>query len=173
MDGKTRYTVERRKDVLSSVDVSLILASGGTIYSVSKCMFWESSGQIMNPWIVKANALKKEGELSGNGAKKAFGKLLANSAYGQTLKRDCADVTRIVSTYSEADEFVNKNMLKDIFECSDFTVLKGEKVLSQESFITSRCSFIGSFVLAYTRGMVFDICDVACPNRYNEKGVFE
>ena len=36
----------------------------------------------MNPWIVKCNALKKEGELEGNAAKKAFGKLLANSAYG-------------------------------------------------------------------------------------------
>ncbi len=36
----------------------------------------------MNRWIVKFNALKKEGELTGNSAMKAFGKLLANSAYG-------------------------------------------------------------------------------------------
>ena len=78
-----------------------------------------------------------------------------------------------MSTYSEADEFVTNNKLTDILECGDFTVLKGEKVVSQESFITSRCSFIGSFVLAHTRGMVFDICEVACPNRYNAQGVYE
>lgn len=51
--------------------------------------------------------------------------------------------------------------------------MKGTKVVSKESFITSRCSFIGSFVLAYTRGMVFDIVEVACPNRYNANGVNE
>ena len=27
--------------------------------------------------------------------------------------------------------------------------------------------------MAHTRGMVFDICEVACPNRYNEKGIYE
>jgi hypothetical protein len=87
-DGKTIYTVERRTDVLTSVDIALIIGSGGTIHSVSKCMTFEYNGHIMKPWIKKCNALKKEGELEGNSAKKAFGKLLANSAYGQTLKRD-------------------------------------------------------------------------------------
>ena len=28
-------------------------------------------------------------------------------------------------------------------------------------------------MLAYTRGMIFDIVEVACPNRYNEKGILE
>ena len=87
-NGKTKYTVERRTDVLTSVDVALIIASGGKVFGISKCMYWESQKEIMNPWIMKCNALKKEGELSGNSAKKTFGKLLANSAYGQTLKRD-------------------------------------------------------------------------------------
>ena len=127
----------------------------------------------MSPWIDKANALKKQGELSGNSAKKAIGKLLANSSYGQTLKADRNEMVKIVSTWEEADHFVSNNRLTDIFEAGQFDVLKGTKTLSQESFITSRCSFIGSFVLAYTRGMVFDIVEVACPNRYNEKGVHE
>ena len=69
----------------------------------------------MNPWILKCNTLKKEGELTGNSAKKAFGKLLANSAYGQTLKKDRNEVVKIVSTWEEADSFVNNNSLKNIF----------------------------------------------------------
>ena len=119
----------------------------------------------MNPWILKANALKKEGELTGNGAKKSFGKLLANSAYGQTLKRDRNEVVKIVSTWDEADNFVNSNTLKDIFQVGEFDVIKGEKKVSQESFITSRCSFIGSFILGYTRAMIHEICEIACPKQ--------
>jgi hypothetical protein len=69
--------------------------------------------------------------------------------------------------------FISNNDLKDIFRCGEFDILKGEKKVSQESFITSRCSFIGSFILGYTRGMVFEIVEVACPNRYNSNGVFE
>lgn len=34
-DGKTIYTVERRTDVLTSVDIALIIASGGKIYNIS------------------------------------------------------------------------------------------------------------------------------------------
>jgi hypothetical protein len=36
----------------------------------------------MSKWISKTLDIKKEGEMTGNGAKKSFGKLLANSAYG-------------------------------------------------------------------------------------------
>ncbi len=129
-DGKTIYTVERRTDVLTSVDIALIIASGGKIYNISQCMTFESYGFIMRPWITKCNALKKEGELQGNSAKKAFGKLLANSAYGQTLKRDQLDITKIISTYEEAYKFATDNKLKDIFECGEFTVMKGEKIVN-------------------------------------------
>ena len=73
---------------MTSIDIALIIASGGAIYNITKSMYWESFGNVMNPWIVKCNNLKKEGELTGNSAKKSCGKLLANSAYGQTLKRD-------------------------------------------------------------------------------------
>ena len=53
----------------------------------------------MNPWIEKANALKKLGQITGNAALTAFGKILANSAYGQTLKKDRNEVVRIVSSW--------------------------------------------------------------------------
>ncbi len=51
-------------------------------------MQFESYGYIMKPWVSLCNDLKKRGELEGNSAMKAFGKILANACYGQTLKRD-------------------------------------------------------------------------------------
>lgn len=97
--GKTRYTLERRTDIITSIDVALIIKSGGKVHRITRVITWEFSGKIMNPWTEKANALKKEGELSGNSAKKAIGKLLANSSYGQTLKQDRNEVVKIVSTW--------------------------------------------------------------------------
>jgi hypothetical protein len=70
---------------------------------MSRAITWENHGKIMNPWIEKANALKKEGELNANVAKKAIGKLLANSSYGQCLKQDRNEIVKIVSTWQEAD----------------------------------------------------------------------
>jgi len=43
----------------------MIIASGGTVHSIKKAMFWESYGKIMSPWIQKAAAIKKEGQLHG------------------------------------------------------------------------------------------------------------
>jgi hypothetical protein len=41
-NGKTVYTVERRTDVITSVDVALIIASGGKIHKISKILTWEN-----------------------------------------------------------------------------------------------------------------------------------
>lgn len=49
----------------------------------------------------------------------------------------------------------------------------GEKKVDESKFVTSRCSYIGSFVLAYTRSMVHEIIEIACPNRYNAQGIDE
>ena len=78
---------------------------------------------------------------------------------------------KIVSCWADANEFVQTHKLKDIIRCGKFDVLKGQKKISNETFITSRCSHLGSFVLAWSRTMLFDIVQVACPNRYNEEGV--
>lgn len=62
-------------------------------------MAFEHSDNYMNTWIEKCNSLKKKGELEQNSAMKSLGKLLANSSYGQSLKRDQNDIIKIASTY--------------------------------------------------------------------------
>ena len=127
-DGKTLYTVERRTDVITLQDIAMIIASGGNIHSISRVMTWEKHTQLMREWILKANDIKKQGELEGNSAKKAIGKLLANAAYGQTLKIDRNEVVKIASTWSDADQFVTDNSLTSIFQCGNFDILKGKKI---------------------------------------------
>ena len=81
-NGKTIYSVERRVDIITIIDIALIISSGGKIHSIDKCMFFKSYDTYMNPWIEKCNALKKKGELEQNTAMKTLGKLMANSSYG-------------------------------------------------------------------------------------------
>lgn len=40
-NGKTRWTLERRTDVLTSIDLSLIVASGGKVHSINRVLRWE------------------------------------------------------------------------------------------------------------------------------------
>jgi hypothetical protein len=37
------------------------------------------------------------------------------------------DLTKIISTYDEAYDFATNNKLKDMFDCGEFTVMRGEK----------------------------------------------
>lgn len=55
----------------------------------------------------------------------------------------------------------------------EFDVYVGKKNVNKEEFKSSRCAHLGAYVLAYSRAMIFEICEVAMPNRYNEKGVNE
>jgi hypothetical protein len=89
------------------------------------------------------------------------------------LKRDRNEVTSIVSSWKQANQFVTDNKLSQCFEAGEFTIMRGERMVHEDKFVTSRCSFIGAFVLGYTRGMIYDIVEIACPNRYNEKGINE
>lgn len=41
---------------------------------------------------------------------------------------------------------------------SDTDILIGKELVDKKEFVTSRCSYIGSFVLAYSRLVIQDIC---------------
>ena len=86
--GKTTYTLERRTDTLTSVDIAMVLASGGSIFNLTKCMYWSKQGKLLSDWIAKCNKMKLEAGLEGNTGKRNFAKLLANGAFGQSMKRD-------------------------------------------------------------------------------------
>ena len=70
-------------------------------------------------------------------------------------------------------DFCDKYELTNFVDYDNFDAYIGKMKVSKFDFISSRCQAIGVFVLAYTRTMIFDICEVAMPNRYNEKGVYE
>lgn len=55
----------------------------------------------------------------------------------------------------------------------EYDVYIGKKKINGDTFVTSRCSHIGAFVLAYSRVMIYEICEVAMPNRYSDEGINE
>ena len=55
----------------------------------------------------------------------------------------------------------------------DYDVYIGKKKIDPHHWTTERTSYMGIFILAYTRGMLLDIIEVACPNRYNLNGITE
>lgn len=59
----------------------------------------------------------------------------------------------------DSNSFLDKYRLKNIFVTdSDTDIIIGSKLVEREEYVTSRCSYIGSFVLAYSRLIIQDIC---------------
>jgi len=55
----------------------------------------------------------------------------------------------------EAADFIGKYKIKDIFLIGeDSELIVGNKLVNKEEFISSRCCYIGSYVLAYSRLMI-------------------
>lgn len=80
--GRTYYINDRRTQVITSIDIALIIQSGGTIFNINKVLQWETYGDIMSKWMAKTLEIKEEGARNGDDGVKAFGKLLGNSTYG-------------------------------------------------------------------------------------------
>ena len=133
LNGCTKFTVQRRTDVITSIDI------GGTIHSIDKVLSWELNGQILNKWIEKTLQHKNEGQRTGNSGLKAFGKLEANATYGQSLKGDKNEVIRFINCFEDADDFISNNQLTKFFDMDEYDVYVGKKQINSETFKTSRC----------------------------------
>ena len=74
--------------------------------------------------------LKEEGEKQGSEAKRNFGKLMGNSAYGQTLMNIHDDNIQFINNIKDKNDFLENNDLNDI-------------ILNDETFEESYHIFIG------------------------------
>ena len=83
-------------------------------------LIWDKSAKIFEKWMTKPLEIKEEGEIlndtqKGTGeAKRAFGKGLGNSAYGQTIKKDHDDNVQFVNNIKDKNKFLDENILNDI-----------------------------------------------------------
>ena len=63
----------------------------------------------MKDWMIKCLEIKNRGKKENLPALTAFGKLLANGTYGQTLKQDKHEVIKFVDSEWDVNEFVHKH----------------------------------------------------------------
>ena len=84
-------------------------------------LIWDKSSKIFEKWINKTLLMKEEGEnMSKNNnnksgdALRSFAKLLANGAYGQTIKKDHDSNIQFINSIQDKDKYLDENILDDI-----------------------------------------------------------
>jgi hypothetical protein len=180
-NGKLIWDNTPRRGCYNSIDIQLLLDSGGKIDCFHRMLYWSKSELIFKDWMDTTLKLKTDGdELNakedGSGdALRAFGKALGNSTYGQTLKNDYDDVIRMIGSPSERDIFMANYELKNIILNEDnpdgFHTFIGNKKFNEQK-LTSRSVFLGSFVLSYSRKLFYNIInDLYGEDRYTKAGL--
>jgi len=104
---------------------------------------------------------------------RSMGKLLANSAYGQTLMANHDEQIEFINNIEQQYKFMDENNLDSIITNDEdedgYHVFIGNKKMNETKNLTSRSRFLGSFVLSYSRLMLDDIINaVHGKDRFNE-----
>jgi hypothetical protein len=158
----TRYLLGKRKEVITSVDLALILILGGKYYTCNEMLHFADHGKFMSEWSQECleGKQKHKGTALGN-----MFKTLNNANYGQTMKRDHTSQSKIVSRPEETMDFLQKYDWKYfIVGRGDYDVLFGDLKETAANFITTRAPYIGAFVLAYSRVMLQNVVHIVNPN---------
>jgi hypothetical protein len=127
---------------------------------------WESKGPIFEKYIELALELKCKGEKEGNKTLRALGKLLCNALYGKMLQRPITETTMLIKDGSDLNKFLSTNNLVDIIFLNDEydrLMVVGEEC--QREMKIRKPSFIGAFVLSYSRKIMHNFAGMADPWR--------
>jgi hypothetical protein len=162
----TFYNLARRTARITSYDLLLILLNGGTYFGCGQMLHFPNNNEWMGEWSKKCRIGKQDAKKAGNSALTTFWKLMANASYGQMLKRDHNSEYRIVERESQLYDFLDKFDMNFVLICLDskFDIVYGSPRDAELGFMTTRPTYVGSFVLAYTRAMVQQIVQVANPD---------
>lgn len=108
---------------------------------------YDRAEYIFKDFITNAVKMKKEGDDTGNGSLRRYAKLLMNSLYGKMLQSVHKDVSSIVSSSAEVQDFMEKYVWEGAMHMGESLVMTG--VNPKPTF--TKPHHLGSFVLAYSR----------------------
>ena len=181
-NGKLIWDCTKRTGKYTSIDLQTLINSKGKIYKVYKMLIWEHDTNIFTKWMNKTIEIKNNGEemnekvpKSGN-ALGSFGKLLENAAYGDTIRGDHQDNIQFIKSIKDQREFLEENELKNIIPCDDdddgFHVFIGNKLVNESKYLSGRPSYLGAFVLSYSRVLLNEIITtIYGKDRYTINGI--
>lgn len=127
---------------------------------------WPQKGPIFEKYIQLALELKCKGEEEGNETLRSLGKLLCNALYGKMLQRPIIENSALVKDSADLDKFLQTNNLTDIIFLND----KDKRLLvigdeCQKELKIRKPSYIGAFVLSYSRKIMHKFAGMADPWR--------
>jgi len=127
---------------------------------------WPNKGPIFEKYIELALELKCRGEKEGNETLRSLGKLLCNALYGKMLQRPILENSALIRDAKDLDKFLATNNLTDIIFLNDedkrLLVIGDE---CQRELKIRKPSYIGAFVLSYSRKIMHKFAGMADPWR--------
>lgn len=179
-DGRLMWdNTPKIQQVYTSVHLLLALRRGYLITNPTWVITW-GTRDVVAPYkwtgnraqLFKSSCEKWLEMRMGGGARKTCGKGLANTSYGGSLRRDFNDEMSSYVTMEDdevcpmAAEYTSRHRDPD-YKC-DFEkgylrpdggsvlCVKWKKQIDEDSFLCSRCSYIGAFILAYAHELIDD-----------------
>jgi ATP-dependent DNA helicase PIF1 len=150
-EGKLHWDSCRRVQSYTNIALDLMRRTGGRFHSMRRAVVWDSSTHLFKKWMNVTLNGKESAEREGRTGLRNFYKLLGNSSYGSTLKKDHNNVVKYVHTYSDLKSFHSKFLWTGAFQAGNMLVMLGEDKVMEEDFLSGRSVHLGSFVLDYTK----------------------
>lgn len=164
----TKYINTQQRRILTYLDIILCLVRGGKLFSLYRALQFESSDKYMSKWTDITIKGKTDYKKSNPGLS-TFYKLLGNSSYGQTLRKERDDVISMCSNEEELKIFLKDNNFRYFIGMEKFDIIFGSSKLENASKkISRRIQYCGSYVLAYSRLMLLSIIDTINPDDIRE-----
>jgi hypothetical protein len=159
------WDLEDSEGYYTTVDMVEARKQGYT-FELLNGITWEKKGAIFKSYIELALELKCKGEETGNETLRSLGKLLCNALYGKMLQRPILENSALISDSDDLEKFLTTNNLKEIIFLNDEAkrlLVVGDEC--QRELKIRKPSFIGAFVLSYSRKIMHRFAGLADPYR--------
>jgi ATP-dependent DNA helicase PIF1 len=150
----------------NSVDLILALRNGCELRNCSWIISWDKKGKLFENWMKTTLALRARG-----GAFDEQGKLLGNTSYGVSLKRNYDTQYLTVTSQKDLNDVINdatkiveKCVIQGESECIHFTL---SSLKDSNDDYSSSCPQVGTFVLGYSHELLDSFYDEINPERRN------
>lgn len=156
-NGKLIYTLDDSIQVINTVDIKNMIKFGYKIKRL-RGYYWLYSYPIYKDYIEMM--FVKKAENNDDKIKRNIYKLCMNSVYGKLLQKPIYDKTEIVNDLKGYFEFQSKHQLSDVKLFENNIYLKGiPNDIDDRNKSMSKPIAHGSFVLSYSRQIMFDYFD--------------
>lgn len=151
--GGLEWSLYDGKGVYTSIDIQCAEEIGYTIKFVGECLVWDLSiDGLFSDYVDTWYGMKEKATREGNKVMKAIAKLFLNGLYGKMLQRPITANTKICNTVGDVYDFYSEYDIKDWSVVgNDKLILKGETKKVQFAEKVTKPSYLGAFILSYTR----------------------